>query len=125
MQIAMRRRTVVLAFLLLVLFVAASWQPRVTVRAADAPFLTAEHQQQLAEQLEQALPDRQAKVMVILSDRIVGTRPPAGVILSRVDGEGSAPSGAARDRYGSFVVSATQDDRAITPAPTALSVAAR
>ena len=34
------------------------------------------------------------------------------VILSREDGEGSAASGAARDRYGSFAVSAAQDDRA-------------
>lgn len=74
MQFAMRRRTVVLAFLLLVLLVAASWQPRVTVRAADAPSLTIQHQQQLAQQLEQVLPDRNAKAVVILSDRIVGTR---------------------------------------------------
>ncbi|HKO57463.1 MAG TPA: glycosyltransferase family 4 protein [Thermoanaerobaculia bacterium] len=34
-----------------------------------------------------------------------------GVILSRGDGEGSVPSGAAQDRYGSFAVSAAQDDR--------------
>ncbi|HKO55287.1 MAG TPA: hypothetical protein VJ276_05370 [Thermoanaerobaculia bacterium] len=121
----MRRRTVLLAILLLILLVAANWQPRVIVRAADAPSLTAEHQQQLAEQLEQALPNRDVKVMVILSDRVVATRAPQGVILSRADGEGSAPSGAARDRYGSFVVSATQDDTAIRPSPSAGSVAAR
>ncbi|HEV7920835.1 MAG TPA: hypothetical protein VGR02_08610 [Thermoanaerobaculia bacterium] len=71
----MRRRTVLLAILLLVLFVAASWQPRVIVRAADAPSLTEQHQRQLARELEQALPDREGKVMVILSDRVVGTRP--------------------------------------------------
>ncbi|HKO57220.1 MAG TPA: coagulation factor 5/8 type domain-containing protein [Thermoanaerobaculia bacterium] len=35
------------------------------------------------------------------------------VILSHVDGEESVPSGAARDRYGSFAVSAAQDDTAI------------
>ena len=71
----MRRRTVLLAFLLLVLVVAASWQPRVIVRAADAPSITEQQQRQLAEQLEQALPNRDAKAVVILSDRVIGTRP--------------------------------------------------
>ncbi|MBV9497386.1 MAG: homocysteine S-methyltransferase family protein, partial [Acidobacteria bacterium] len=33
------------------------------------------------------------------------------VILSPAEGEGSAPSGAAQDRYGSFAVSAAQDDK--------------
>jgi hypothetical protein len=72
----MRRRTVLLALLLLVLFVAASWQPRVTVRAADAPSLTEQHQEQLAAELEKALPNRDVKAVVILSDRVIGVRSP-------------------------------------------------
>jgi hypothetical protein len=79
----MRRRTILLAILLLILLVAATRQPRVIVRAADAPSLSVEHQQQLAAQLEKALPNRDLKVLVILSDRVVASgrpvRQPPGV----------------------------------------------
>lgn len=73
----MRRRTIFLAILLLhILFlVAATWRPQVIVRAADAPSLTEVHQQELATQLENALPNRDVHAVVILSDRIVETRP--------------------------------------------------